>query len=263
MGLVLEKAAGLKCFGGFLMLKDRPSLLWYNFLIMRRNYSFSVGEYYHLYNRGVDKRIIFNNSYDYNRFLLLLYLCNSNEPVDLGNLLRNEGRSFSDVLSMDKGENIVAVASYVLMPNHFHILVKEIIEGGISKFMEKILTGYSMYFNKKNRRTGSLFEGRFKATHVNKNEYLKYMFSYIHLNPIKLIDSNWKTDGIKNETTIEKHLRDYNYSSYLDYIGVTRLQNKLIDRRYFPKYFSSSKSFKDFIKDWLLYKTSAEGRSFV
>ena len=148
---------------------------------MRRNHSFSVGEYYHLYNRGVDKRIIFNNSSNYNRFILLLYLCNSNKPVDLSNLLQNEGRSFSEIWKgVDKGEDIIAIGSYVLMPNHFHILVKEISKNGISKFMKKLLTGYSMYFNKKNKRSGSLFEGRFRTTHVNKNEYLKYLFSYIY-----------------------------------------------------------------------------------
>lgn len=226
---------------------------------MRRNYSFSVGEYYHLYNRGVDKRNIFNNSRDYNRFILLLYLCNSNKPVDLGNLLQNEGRSFSKIWGVDKGENIIAIGSYVLMPNHFHILVKEISENGISKFMKKLLTGYSMYFNKKNKRSGSLFEGRFRATHARTNEYLKYLFSYIHLNPIKLIDSNWKIEGIKNKEVAEKHLNGYRYSSYIDYLGLSRLENKLVDYQSFPKYFCSGKSFQDFTKGWLTY---TEGRSF-
>lgn len=228
---------------------------------MRRNYSFSVGEYYHLYNRGVDKRNIFNNSRDYDRFILLLYLCNSNKSVDLGNLLQTEGRSFSEIWSTDKGSSIVALGSYVLMPNHFHILIKEISEGGVSKFMSKLLTGYSMYFNKKNKRSGSLFEGRFKATHANKNEYLKYLFSYIHLNPIKLIDSNWKIEGIKNKEIVERYLRDYQYSSYPDYLGIVRLENKLVDYKVFPKYFHVGKSFNDFTRDWFLYK-STEGPSF-
>ncbi|MFY9493089.1 MAG: transposase [Minisyncoccia bacterium] len=231
---------------------------------MKRNYSFSVGEYYHIYNRGVDKRIIFSSVRDYNRFILLLYLCNSNKQVDLGSLLRNEGRSFADIWQMDRGDNIVAIGSYVLMPNHFHVLVKEILENGISKFMGKLSTGYSMYFNKKNKRSGSLFEGRFKATHANKNEYLRYLFSYIHLNPVKLIDSDWKINGIRNVKTAERYLIDYRYSSYLDYFGISRMENKIIKRDSFPEYFCGNKSFKDFTRDWLSYSRKYnEGRSFV
>ena len=85
------------------------------------------------------------------------------------------------------------------MPNHFHILVKEKIENGISKFMGKLTTGYSMYFNKRYDRTGSLFQGVFKSVHADSDEYLKYLFAYIHLNPIKLINPEWKENGIKDK----------------------------------------------------------------
>jgi len=220
---------------------------------MRRSFIFSEGEYYHLYNRGVDKRNIFEDDHDYNRFILLLYLCNSNNPVDIGNLF-TEGRSFSDVLCLNKGRNIVAIGSYVLMPNHFHILIKEITDGGVSKFMGKLLTGYSMYFNGKHGRSGSLFEGRFRATHVDKNEYLKYLFTYIHLNPVKLIEPNWKEVGVINKETVRKHLNSYKYSSYLDYINESRLEHKVLDKNSFPDYFSFGCGFTDFVEDWLAYK---------
>ncbi len=225
---------------------------------MQRQFSFSVGEYYHLYNRGIDKRDIFNDTSDYNRFLLLLYLCNSGDRVDICNLFK-EGQSFYKILGIDRGDDIVSIGVYVLMPNHFHILVKEISEGGISKFMGKLLTGYSMYFNKKYHRNGSLFGARFKATHANLDEYLKYLFSYIHLNPIKLIDSNWKENGISNKGSAERYLANYKYSSYLDYLGTQRLENKLLNINHFPKYFNSSKDFNMFIQDWLSF---SEGRSF-
>lgn len=229
---------------------------------MRRKYSFSIGEYYHLYNRGVDKRNIFNHSSDYERFILLLYLCNSKQSVDLGNLLQVEGRSFSEIWDTDQGENIIAMGSYVLMPNHFHILVKEISENGISTFMKKLLTGYSMYFNKKNKRSGALFEGRFRAIHAHKNEYLKYLFSYIHLNPVKLINSNWKIEGIKNKEVTERYLSCYRYSSYIDYLGISRLENKLLSYQSFPKYFRRGKSFNDFT-NWLILKDGPSVKTTV
>ena len=128
------------------------------------------------------------------------------------------------------------------MPNHFHILAKEVIEGGISKFMSKLSTGYSMYFNRKYKRSGSLFEGRFKIIHANRDEYLKYLFVYIHLNPIKLIDPSWKEKGIKDMLKVEKYLASYKYSSYLDYNGVSRLENGLLDINSFPEYFCSKKN---------------------
>lgn len=222
---------------------------------MMRKFNFSVGEYYHLYNRGIEKRVIFRNLDDYNRFILLLYLCNSNASVDIGNLFA-EGMTFNEILNFNnRGNSIIAIGSYVLMPNHFHILAKEIVEGGISKFMSKISTGYSMYFNKKCKRSGSLFEGRFKVTHTNKDQYLKYLFAYIHLNPIKLLDSDWKENGIKDLSGAEKYLDSYKYSSYLDYNGISRLENKLLDINSFPKYFCSRKGFQDFNMDWLSYKS--------
>ncbi|MEK7629726.1 MAG: transposase [Patescibacteria group bacterium] len=228
-----------------------------------RKFKFSVGEYYHLYNRGIEKRIIFNNTDDYDRFILLLYLCNSSNSVDIKNLF-DEGMTFNDILNLDRGNSLVSIGSYVLMPNHFHILAKEVIEGGISKFMSKLSTGYSMYFNRKYKRSGSLFEGRFKIIHANRDEYLKYLFVYIHLNPIKLIDPSWKEKGIKDMLKVEKYLASYKYSSYLDYNGVSRLENGLLDINSFPEYFCSKKEFNDFNRDWLSYKSSIfpEGMTF-
>ena len=84
------------------------------------------------------KRIIFNNTDDYDRFILLLYLCNSSNSVDIKNLF-DEGMTFNDILNLDRGNSLVSIGSYVLMPNHFHILAKEVIEGGISKFMINFL----------------------------------------------------------------------------------------------------------------------------
>lgn len=222
---------------------------------MERKFVFSVGEYYHVYNRGVDKRIIFESMGEYKRFLMLLYLCNSNNHVDINKLLL-EGRSFLDILSLDTGEGITALGAYVLMPNHFHLLARETMNGGLSKFMGKVSTGYSMYFNKKHNRSGSLFQGRFQAKHVKKDEYLRYIFAYIHLNPVKLLEPNWKENGIKNKLVAQKFLDSYSYSSYFDHTGIRRLEQKILDKKAFPNYFNEAKDFDDFISDWLSYRKS-------
>ena len=137
------------------------------------------------------------------------------------------------------------------MPNHFHILITEKTNGGISKFMQKLSTAYSMYYNKKYKRIGGLFEGKFKSQHADTDRYLKYLFSYIHLNPIKLIQRDWKENGIKNKKEAINHLNKYIYSSYLDFIGEKRIQNKILNKESFPKYFPNRTSFVKEIFEWL------------
>jgi putative transposase len=213
----------------------------------------SIEEYYHVYNRGVDKREIFLNNHDYQRFSLLMYLCNGNKPVNIANELQ-KGRTFFELWDIDKGDPLVAIGAYVLMPNHFHILATPRHENGLSVFMKKLSTGYSMYFNKKNDRTGSLFEGRYKSKHVDTDVYLNYLIAYIHLNPVKLIDSGWKENGISDRQAAESFLNSYNYSSYLDYLGESRVVSKICNPEQFPQYFESKDCFREFISSWLEFQ---------
>ncbi len=224
---------------------------------MTRNTEFLMGEYYHLYNRGTDKRKIFINFGEYFRFSVLLYLCNSDIKVDIGDKLR-QGLTLSELFQIEREKELVSIGSYCLMPNHFHILVHEKKEGGISLFMQKLQTAYTMYFNKKNDRNGALFQGTFKAQHVTKDTYLKYLFAYINLNPIKLIDSNWKENGVKDLYKVEKYLNNYKYSSYLDLVGIQRPENRILNLLEFPEYFDSKLEFKDFIKEWLSFKETED-----
>jgi len=124
------------------------------------------------------------------------------------------------------------------------------IENGISVFMKKVMTGYAMYFNNRYDRTGSLFEGRFKARHVHEDTYLKYLYAYIHLNPVKLIQSDWKEHGIADVEKVKAHLHKYAYSSYKDYLGEVRKENLVLNTEAFPEYFLSSDSFEKNIFDW-------------
>ena len=214
-----------------------------------RKIPFASGEFYHLYNRGNSKQKIFHNAEDYARFMGLLYACNQKENFKIDNLRKGES-----LYETEKRSKLVSIGAYVLMPNHFHLLITNKEENNISKFMQKISTAYVMYYNKKYERTGGLFEGKFKSQHLNTDRYLKYIFSYIYLNPVKLIDSKWKDRGIQNKQKALKFLKKYTYSSYLDYLGINRLQNKILDTKAFPKYFPDKRSFLNEIFDWLNYK---------
>lgn len=202
-----------------------------------RKQSFAVGEYYHLYNRGTEKRKIFIDEKDYRHFLFLMYICNTTKSIEL----RNVGKNF------DRGETIVDIGAFCLMPNHFHVLVREKIENGISTYMRKLLTAYSMYFNKKYKRTGKLYEGVFKSIHANKDTYLKYLYSYMHLNPAKLIDKNWKEKRNIARKLLE-YVFKYPYSSLKEY-GVEKF--KIINPTQFPTYFKKPTDHKKELFEWL------------
>ncbi len=215
---------------------------------MERLFNFNQGEFYHVYSRGVDRRPIFSDDLDREHFQKLLFLCNSPERVDLRALPKN-----LSVYDFKRKNTLISIGAYCLMPNHFHLLLQEYSDGGISKFMSKLLTAYVMYFNKKTKRTGTLFDGRFRARHVADDSYMHYLYAYIHLNPIKLIQPKWKENGIKNLKHAEKFLADHFYSSYLDFCGVKRLENSIVERSQFPGYFRDRGDFSNFIADWLQY----------
>ncbi len=213
-----------------------------------RKVSFIEGEYYHIYNRGNSKQAIFHDTQDYSHFIALLHLLNTEENQNVSHLKRSSG---FDPYVVDNNSFLVSVGAYCLMPNHFHILLTEKTEGGISKFMQKISTAYVMYYNKKYDRTGSLFEGKFKSQHVESDRYLKYMFAYIHLNPIKLLDAQWKVKGIRNKKRTLAYLEKYTYSSYLDFLGEKRPQRAILNLKDFPNYFPNKKAFISEIFSWL------------
>jgi putative transposase len=215
---------------------------------MERKTSFAVDEYYHIYNRGTEKRQIFLDQNDKERFVKLLYLSNSQKSVVFRDIPQ---KNFFD---FDRGDTLVDIGAYCLMPNHFHLLLREKIENGITLFMLKLGTSYSMYFNTKNKRTGRLFEGTFKATHADSDEYLQYLFAYIHLNPVKLIDHNWKERGLADFNKADDFLRKYIYSSYLDYLKPGfREEAIILSKKSFPGYFETIKSFGEYHSDCLTF----------
>ncbi len=225
-----------------------------------RKVPFVEGEFYHIYSRGNSKQKIFLYDHDRDRFAKLLYLCNSVMSINFRDDIVRPDISAWD---FDRGEPIVYIGAWVLMPNHFHIyltlgnLPKSDLgknKNQVTEFMRKLLTSYSKYFNTKYHRTGGLFEGKFKATHITNEPQAKYNFSYIHLNSIKLIDSKWKENGIKNIKKAVKFLENYKWSSYLDYKGIGRPENKILNREKFLDYFENIKDFDAEIMEWLKFR---------
>src|SRR3989338_2882879 len=146
-----------------------------------RKVPFVKGEYYHIYNRGVDKRNIFGDQNDLNRFFQSILEFNTIDPI--GSIYENSfvkdelGNETSK--SDDKLVNFIA---YCINPNHFHFILEPRTDGGLSEFMKRVSGGYTKYFNNKYERTGSLFQGVFKSVHVSSNEQLLHLSAYVNLN---------------------------------------------------------------------------------
>ena len=227
-------------------------LLWYNLKMSIRKVPLVQDEYYHIYSRGNSKREIFHDRNDYERFKKLLYLANSDKNFRL--------ETIKNVYEVERGNRLVSIGAYCQMPNHFHIIIKQNGESGASKFMQKLLTAYTMYYNIRYERTGSLFEGKFKAEHLGNDRYLKYVFSYIHLNPVKLIYPDWKEDGLGDKRRVLNFLNKYAYSSFLDYLGENRPEKAILNRREFPNYFPSKRHFENEILDWINYNNETKLR---
>jgi putative transposase len=153
-------------------------------------------------------------------------------------------------------KRLVAIGAYCLMPNHFHLYVTPLVEGGVSKFMQRVLTAYTMFFNERHKRSGVLFQGAFKAEHAETDRYARYLFSYIHLNPAKLRDPQWRELGVRDLRAMREYLHSYPYSSMKEYLTQKHV---LTQPEYFPKYLNTRRDILDHLDDWLLNNV-ANGR---
>jgi len=173
------------------------------------------GEYYHVFNRGAHKTNLFRDEKDWLRFLFLALYCQSSVPIQ--NIARyispdalTAGFAIPKALQDEILRNrTVELVSFCIMPNHFHLLVRELEEGGIAQYLQRIAAGYTLYFNQKYKMSGHVFQGRYKSVHVRDNEQLLYLSAYIHRNPHEIV--KWKYSEHK-----------YPYSSFQDLIGKNR-----------------------------------------
>lgn len=196
------------------------------------------GEIFHILNRGVEKRKIFLDDEDYYRFFHNLSDFNNKDLTLLSYVAR---RKYSSAIRKPKGskKKLVNVLCWCMMPNHYHILVQEIVDGGASIFSKKLSSGYTQYFNLKNDRSGVLFQGKSKIIQLKKDEHFIHIPYYILSNPIKLIEPNWKEEGLKNYKRAVKFLDDYKWSGIIDKESFLRLFD------------TNEKQFKTSLKEWL------------
>jgi len=213
--------------GGFVPAKNRIKF-------------YAPGSYYHVYNRGVEKRIIFQDEQDYNVFFSYLKTYLMKKDIDcLENVICDENSSPEQKNRAKKEIHLnnffgkIDLLIFCLMPNHFHFLLKQNAIDDMDLFMNSICTRYSMYFNRKNGRVGPLFQGVYKAVMVSNNEQMIYLSRYIHRNPVGLPQIS--------------RLDQYRFSSYPDYLSKNK--NKIIDASKIMELFDNNREYyKDFVE---------------
>jgi len=195
---------------------------------MRLRTVFANQGFYHIYNLGVEKRVVFENQHDLQRFLdTLIYYTNKNNKPRFSFRNRETAKKENGVPS----ETLVEIVAYCFMPNHFHLLLKQVSDRGVSMFLSKVTNSYTKYFNKKYRRAGSLFQGTFKAVQIKSGEELVSLSRFIHLNPLT---------GF-----VVKDLSRFPFSSYLEYINPTA--QSICEKNYILKHFKNPQEYEQFV----------------
>lgn len=203
------------------------------------------GEHYHICNRGVGKQVIFHENNDYFRFLFLILYFQSTEKVEhIGRMVKDFAISLGQHPMLAKLEQKVAkgrtveLVAFCIMPNHFHLILKEVEERGISSYMQRILNAYGKYYNTKYQKSGHVFQGAFRSSHIGDDRYMHHLSAYIHRNPREL--RGW----VNKESW-------YAWSSFQDFIGKNRWGSLLVpdvvmgefkDKNHYEKFVKTSPS---------------------
>ena len=212
-----------------------------------------IGEIYHIYNSGIEQRNIFLDDDDRLRFIHDLFEFNDENPTI--NLAYHFGQKQSKEVGLPKIERVprkllIDLLIFCLMPNHFHLMIKQQKEGGITAFMRKLGTGYTNYFNKKYNRVGHLLQGKYKIVHANQESHFIHLPYYIHLNPLDADFPEWRERKIKNYKKAMKFIENYRWSSFQDYIGIKNFPS-VTQREFLLKFFEGPAQYKKDVANWL------------
>lgn len=211
-----------------------------------------MAEIFHTLSRGVDKRQIFMDNQDYFRFIHNLFEFNDEAPADTASyyFYKNNVIARPKIREGKPRKLLVNILAFCLMPNHYHLLLNAESKNNISKFMKKLNMGYARYFNERHKRTGALFESRYKSIIVKNDVHFIHLPFYIHSNPLDLKFPQWRNKGLKNHKRALKFLENYRWSSHLDYLGKKNFPS-ITQRDFLIDFFDDLERYRNSFIQWL------------
>ena len=215
-------------------------------------------EFYHIVSRTVGDTAVFDDEKDFYRGIFSIYEFNNANPVEIW--LRRKQRKAEKLEALerptsqfiDKREKIVDILAFSFMPNHLHLILKQLKDNGVTEFMKKVNGGYAKYFNEKYKRMGHLFN-KFRAVHIRDDDQLRKTFVYVHTNLISLIEPGWKEKGIKNPEKVIKFLENNKRHSYMDYLGKKNFPS-VTQRDFLLEVMGGVEGCKSGVDDWVNQK---------
>lgn len=221
------------------------------------------GEIYHISSRTVGDMVVFEKENDFYRGIFSVYEFNNKDPVEIWvkrqariNFKKRQkqfeklGRPTSQFL--DLRDKLVEVWAFSFMPNHLHLILKQLQNNGISEFMKKVSGGFAKYSNDKYERKGHLFN-KFYPVHIKNDEQLKTVFTYVHTNLISLIEPGWKEKGVENPEKVKKFLENHKRHSYPDYLSKKNFPS-VTDREFLLELMGGIEGCKAAVDNWITYK---------
>lgn len=215
-------------------------------------------EIYHITSRTVGDTIVFDDEKDFYRGIFSIYEFNNKNYVSIWKRRRKiaiekrQRPTLPDYIRPDKRDRFVDVLSFSFMPNHLHLILKQLKNNGISEFMKKVNGGYAKYFNEKHKRNGHLFN-KFRAVHIKDDQQLRIAFVYVHTNLISLIEPGWKEKGIKNPKKVINFLENNKKHSYMDYLGKKAFPS-VTQRDFLLELMGGENNCKSAVDDWVYQK---------
>jgi putative transposase len=215
-------------------------------------------EIYHVVSRAVGDTVVFEDEKDFYRGIFSIYEFNNAKRVNIWNRRKQRKKEkivTSDVTTAsvtDRRDRFVDVLAFSFMPNHLHLILKQLKNNGITEFMKKVNGGYAKYFNEKYERMGHLFN-KFRAIHIKDDNQLRNAFVYVHTNLISLVEPGWKEKGIRNPDKVIDFLENNKRHSYMDYLG-KKAFSSVTEREFFLKLFDDEKNCKTYVDAWVLHK---------
>lgn len=189
---------------------------------------------------------------DYLRFIHDLFEFNDRAPANTSSyyFYKQSGDVRRRQIERKPRKLLVNILAFCLMPNHYHLLLNPLVKGGVSLFMKKLNGGYVKYFNTKHKRTGTLFERKYKFVLIDEQAHFIHMPYYIHLNPLDLISPEWRERKIENLNKAMDFLNSYRWSSHLDYTGQRNFPS-VTQRNFLLEVFDGENGYREKIKEWL------------